>query len=301
MNDAKPTAIDVFRHLNRSNCGACGAPSCFGFAALVIKGDKRVQDCPSAPAELRDLFTGTPEPVVQGPVVDEAQAVEFEALKRKIATLDLAAAAPRTGGELQGGPGREQTGYLDGDRLVIRCLGKPFEIDSSGGLHAMCHVNFWLHWPLLQYALHCEGVPHSNEWVRFADLRGAQDWARFFAHRCETGLRRLAATDPDLLFDVLSLFGADAEGSVSDDGDGPDRAIVLDPLPRVRMMICYWRADDDLRAEWTIIFDRACERNLDARSLYLLVQGFLEMLRRILERHGGTIPAGPAQTPTRPA
>ena len=46
MNDAKPTAIDMFRKLDRSNCGECGVPSCFGFAALVIKGDKRVEDCP---------------------------------------------------------------------------------------------------------------------------------------------------------------------------------------------------------------------------------------------------------------
>ena len=285
MNDAKPTAIDVFRQLDRSNCGQCGVPSCFGFAALVIKGDKRVQDCPRAPVELRDRIAETLEPVVPRPVVDEGQVAEYEALKLEIATLDFTEAAPRTGG------------LPTGDRLVIRCLGKPFEIDSRGELHAMCHVHFWLHWPLLQYALHCEGVPHTGEWARFADLRGAQDWTRFFAHRCETGLRHLAVTDPDLLFDALSLFGTGVEGSGLADDEGPDRAIILHPLPRVRMMIGYWRSDDDFEAQWTILFDRACERNLDARSTYLLVQGFPEMLRRILERHGGMGPVGPARTP----
>ena len=298
MKDVKPTAIDVFRQLDRSNCGECGVQSCFGFAALVVKGDKCVQDCPRAPAELRDRFAEISEPAVQRSVVDEAQATEFEALKREIATLDLAEAAQRTGGELRSGPCGERTGGLDGDRLVIRCLGKPFEIDSRGELHAMCHVHFWLHWPLLQYALHCKGVPHTGEWARFADLRGAQDWTRFFAHRCETGLRHLAETDPDLLFDALSLFGTGVEGSGLADDEGPDRAIILHPLPRVRMMIGYWRSDDDFEAQWTIIFDRACERNLDAGSIYVLIQGFLKMLRRILERHGGMGPVGPAQTPT---
>ena len=298
MDDAKPTAIDVFRQLDRSNCGQCGVPSCFGFAALVIKGDKRVQDCPSAPAALRDLFTETLEPVLRRPVVDEAQAAEFEALKREIAALDLADAAQRTGGELRRGPGGEQIDDLDGNRLAIRCLGKLFEIDRRGKLHAMCHVNFWLFWPLLQYALHCEGVPHRGEWVCFADLRGAQDWTRFFAHRCETGLRQLAAVDPDLLFDALSLFGTGGEGKGLSGDDYPDRAIVLHPLPRVRMMVGYWRGDDDFEEHWTILFDRACERNLDVRSIYLLVQGFVEMMRRILERHGGMGPVGPAQVPT---
>ena len=241
-----------------------------------------MQDCPRAPAELRRRFAVALEPVVQRPAVDETQAAELEALKHEIADLDFAEAAQRTGGEWTGG----QIGDLDGDRLMVRCLGKPFEIDRRGELHAMCHLHFWLHWPLLQYALHCEGAPHTGEWVRFADLRGAQDWTRFFAHRCETGLQQLALTDPELLFDAISLFGTDAEGSGLPADGGPDRAILLHPLPRVRMAIGYWQGDDDFEAQWTIIFDRACERNIDAGSIYLLMQGFLEMLRRILERHG---------------
>lgn len=283
VKTAMPTAIDLFRQLDRSNCGRCGVPSCFGFAALVIKGDKQVRDCPSAPAELDALFAETLEPVVQRPVVDEGLSAEFEVLKRGITVLDFAEAVQRTGGKSAG------------NRLVIRCLGKPFEIDDQGELHAICHLNFWVHWPLLQYALHCQGMPDSGEWVRFADLRGAQDWTRFFAHRCETGLRQLAAIDPDLLFDALSLFGTVVEGSGSSN-NYPDRAIVLHPLPRVQMMIGYWRADDDFEVHWTILFDRACEHNLDARSIYLLVQGFLEMMRRILERHGGMGRVGPARS-----
>lgn len=41
-----PKLLDVLQFLPRTNCGRCGAPSCMAFAALLVEGERCVEDCP---------------------------------------------------------------------------------------------------------------------------------------------------------------------------------------------------------------------------------------------------------------
>lgn len=41
------TALDVFKMLPRTNCKACGEPTCMAFAAKVASGYARESDCPA--------------------------------------------------------------------------------------------------------------------------------------------------------------------------------------------------------------------------------------------------------------
>ena len=41
-----PKLLDIIRYLPRTNCRACGVASCMAFAAELIEGNKRLQDCP---------------------------------------------------------------------------------------------------------------------------------------------------------------------------------------------------------------------------------------------------------------
>lgn len=52
-------ALDVFRHLPRSNCGRCGEPTCLAFAVRVALGEKGPGDCPplSEPGNARATQT----------------------------------------------------------------------------------------------------------------------------------------------------------------------------------------------------------------------------------------------------
>lgn len=52
----RPTPMDVYRHLPRSNCKECGEPTCWTFALKVIAGQHSLFDCPT----LKEL-SGTPE------------------------------------------------------------------------------------------------------------------------------------------------------------------------------------------------------------------------------------------------
>ena len=42
----KPVVIEIFKRLPRTNCHACGEPTCLVFATLVAQGIKTAQDCP---------------------------------------------------------------------------------------------------------------------------------------------------------------------------------------------------------------------------------------------------------------
>ena len=42
----RPSVIEIFKRLPRTNCRACGEPTCLAFAARVHAGDRPVTECP---------------------------------------------------------------------------------------------------------------------------------------------------------------------------------------------------------------------------------------------------------------
>ena len=201
MAASKISALDIFKHTKRTNCGECQAASCMAFALLAAKGEKRLEDCPHLDPEATAELAAS---LSSGDAADgEGGLTLLDKLKEEIRGVDFAAAAPKLGAEVSGG------------RLVIRCLGKVFEIDKEGGLHSECHVNNWVHLPLMQYAVHGKGAEVTGVWKRFGELEGYTNWERFFTHRCEKTLHRLADEHTDLFFDILDLFGK------APDGDAP--------------------------------------------------------------------------------
>jgi hypothetical protein len=160
-------------------------------------------------------------------------------------------------------------------------------LDQDGRLHSECHINSWVHLPLLSYAVRSRGRDVTGEWVNFAELKNATDWVRFFTYRCEGGMQTIVDEDPELFFDAMSMFACiPAEAKSGEAFAGADHAVVLHPLPKVPMLVAYWKADGEFESKLTLLFDRSAEVNLGAESIYMLVTGLLEMLRRFMNRHG---------------
>jgi hypothetical protein len=282
MPARRPSAVDLLRHLERSNCRECRLPSCMAFAAAVVRGERQLRDCPRLTPEgfaaLQAQFgpdLGEPTTTTTTTAAaNEAYGQEImAALQARLARVDLAAAAARLGGEVRG------------DRLAVRCLGRIFELDAAGRLYSQCHVNPWVHAPLLDYVLESAGAAPTGPWVLFRELGHTQDWIRFFDHRCAGELHRLADMDPQLFVDLLRIFGGKPPVDPGDGSFAPE-ALVIHPLPRVPILISYWEAEGDFESKLTVFFDRTAEKNLPAESLYRLTGGLVEMLRRILPRHG---------------
>ena len=65
-----------------------------------------------------------------------------------------------------------------------------------------------------------------------------------------------------------------------------DISLVLHPLPKVPILICYWKPDDGLDASLNIFFDDTAEENLPIESIFTLGTGLVIMFEKLALRHG---------------
>jgi hypothetical protein len=257
----------IFKLLPATNCRQCGERTCLAFAAAVFKDKRSLDECPFVERAVIEQMGGRGE---SGASIDERMDEAVKALQGRIAAVDLAAAAERAGGE-----------YHDG-RLTVRTLGKPFSVDQQGRLFADIHIHGWIAIPVLRYILNGAGKPLSHRWVPLRELEGGQDWYRLFEQRCEKALKRLADGYTDLFEDMIHLFN----GRQVENHYASDIALVLHPLPKVPLLICYWKPDEGLASSLNIFFDDTAADNLEIDALYSLVAGLVHMLEKIVQRHG---------------
>lgn len=276
---ARRSTLEILTALPRTNCRDCGLPSCLAFAAAVVAGDRALTQCPFlSPGQVEQL--GATLATTRAREPDPAETLS--PMKARIAALDFASAAPRLGGTLVEG------------RLRLHCLGRIFELDARGELWSQCHVNRWVHFPILAYTLAERVRNPSGEWVPYRELRGAASWVRFFEHRCEGPLQALAEANPGVLVDLLGVFGgrpperaAGSDSAPVPSGTESDArwALVIRPLPKVPLLFLLWEAEDRFPAKLSLLIDRTAEGNLGAEPLYYLVSGLTEMLIKLVRRH----------------
>lgn len=261
--------MDVFKLLNKSNCKECGASTCLAFAAAVFKGEKALGACPHIESNVLDQYGG--QNVSQKGLEAEIEAY-VEQLKQEIRSIDLSEAAGRLGGR-----------YTNG-KLTLKILGKDFSVDAEGNLFSDIHVHGWITLPFFDYILNGRGVPPSGRWVPLRELESGKDWAHFFSHRCEKPLKKVADAYTDLFEDMVRLFN----GKQVENHYQSDISLVLHPLPKVPMLICYWKPEDGMASNLNIFFDAHAEKNLPIGSVYRLGAGLVVMFEKIALRHGLT-------------
>lgn len=265
MTKMTRTPLELYKILPQTNCGKCLLPSCLAFAAAVVAGTKKITDCPDLPPEhFTGFATGTP---VQD--IRELNQAEFlDKLQQRMADIDFMAVAPLIGATVRD------------ERLVINSLGKDFIVDHQGNLVSECHVIPWVKAPLLSYITNKTHGDITGRWISFRELKGGIDWQGLFTSRCETPLRKLADDNPHLLEDLIDLFMG-----YTIDWYQADIALILHPLPKVPILICYQAPEDDLESALTIFFDECCGTNLHIKAIFTLCSGLVQMFTKIAERH----------------
>ena len=260
------TPLEIYALLPKTNCGDCGAAACLAFAAAVLKEEKRPSDCPRLDqATLARLGGAISRQVNLDSIRDE----QLKELKEKISKRNLVSRA-----RLLGAASSDKS-------ITITCLGKDFEVDVQGSVASQCHTHAWFTLPLLDYILNCEGAEPSGRWVPFRELPQGKTWNPLFEQRCEKPLKRLADSHSDLFESLVSMFS----GTSAARAFNSDIAVVLFPLPRVPILVCYWRPEDDLESQLHLFFDETAERNLPVESLFTMATGIVRMLERIMYRH----------------
>ena len=260
-------AMEIFELLDKSNCCECGEKTCLAFAGAVFQGRRQISECPKLNRETIERFSEADEDV-NNVFVEGADFLEQ--LKSEIASADLAAAAQRVGADFEDG------------KLTLKILGKNFSVDTKGNLSTQIHVNPWVAVPFLTYLLHGKGQQVSGSWISFRELKDGKERYPLFQKRCEDAMKRVADTYTDLFDDLVHIFNArEVEKQFES-----DISVVLHPLPRVPMMICYWSPEDGLESSLNVFFDETADQNLDADAVFTLGVGLAQMLTKLSQRHG---------------
>jgi len=259
------TTLDVYKMLPQTNCGKCFLPSCLAFAAAIVAGRKKFKDCPDLDLERTAEFSAK----FEGPGSREVDQAEFiNKLKKKMSTINFETVAPLIGATVQD------------DRIIINSMGKDFVFDRQGNMVSECHVIPWVQAPLLSYITYKTHGDISGKWISFREIKGGIEWQALFTSRCEEPLRKLADDNPDLLNDLIDLF----MGKTIDWYEA-DIALILYPMPKIPILICYQAPEDDLGSKLTIFFDECCSMNLHIKSIFTLSSGLVQMFTKIAEHH----------------
>jgi hypothetical protein len=259
-------AMEIFKHLEKSNCRECGEKTCIAFAGAVYQGRKEIRLCPRIDAEAIELFSD--DETIKSKEENGGQLL-LE-LKKMLAEVDLAKAAKLTGGV-----------YHD-HRLTVKVLGKDFSVDSEGNFSSDIHVNPWIAGPFLDYVIHCKGIDPIGEWISYRELNDAPDGSfPFFQKRCESVMKQIADTYTDLFDDLVHIFGGE---KVSEQFES-DISVVLHPLPKFPIMICYWKPDGGLGSTLNLFFDKSAEKNLQYESIFSICVGLAIMFEKLSVRH----------------
>ena len=251
--------------LPQTNCSKCLLPSCLAFAAAVVANRKKLKDCPDLDPERIAEFSAK----FASPGSKKINQAEFiHKLKKKMPTINLEIVAPLIGATVQN------------DRIIINCLGKDFVFDREGTMISECHITPWVQAPLLSYITHKTHTDITGKWISFREIKGGIEWQALFTSRCEEPLRKLADDNPDLLNDLIDLF----MGKTIDWYEA-DIALILYPMPKIPVLICYQAPEDDLGSKLTIFFDECCSTNLHIKSIFTLSSGLVQMFTKIAEHH----------------
>lgn len=264
MTDFPTTPLAIYKILPKTNCGRCLLPSCLAFAAAVVAGNKTIHNCPFVESAKGAALHGA-----QRSESMEVLPAEFmDRLKAKMMDLDLSQVAPLVGGSMRG------------SHLLINSLGKDFAVDPHGNIASECHIIPWVQAPLLAYITNKTHQDITGRWISFREINGGIEWQGLFNSRCETPLRKLADENKELLGDLIDLFmGQEVDWYQA------DIALILYPLPKIPLLICYQAPEDDIDSALTIFFDECCPQNLHIKSLFTLCSGLVQMFAKIAERH----------------
>lgn len=260
------TPLELYKHLPKTNCGDCGISTCLAFAAAVIKEEKRLADCPHLERATVERLEGTIGRQLNMESIREEQLKE---LKKKVEATDIGLRAALLGAR------------VSGDSIVVRCLGKDFEVDRYGTVMSQCHTHAWFSLPLLDYILHAQGRDITGRWVPFRELEHGKTWNPLFEQRCEKPLKQIADAYSDLFEDLVTMFS----GTSSFNNFNSDISVVLYPFPKVPVLICYWKPEDDIGSKLHLFFDETAEKNLHIGSLFTLGTGLVRMFEKIMHRH----------------
>lgn len=258
------TAIEIYQMLPKTNCGACGVPTCFGFAAKVAAGLASAADCTNMSDVAREalLAEGTVRRKSPGTVYAQA----LESLGPKAKALDFRKVAGLFGAE-----------YLGPDTLRLRFLNEQYQVtkDKIYGPSGN-EVLPWI--AILIYNHLCMPDPPapSGEWITFGSVPASHAKDKAWAGHVEEIIAKHFSGNVAGLRAACGWLGGVPSGMKGTH----DAAYEFRFFPIYPVLLLFYDAapEENFPAQCTVLLDRNAPRYLDIESMVVLGEEFAARL-----------------------
>jgi hypothetical protein len=254
------TAVEIYKLLPRTNCGKCGLPSCFGFAAKLATHQASPDDCPSMTEADREALRDADVGQCDSPGTVYVQALA--SLQPKIQGLDFEKTARLFGAAITG-PDRLELTFLNEDYVVT----KDKILDPTGK-----EPRPWI--SILIYNHLCMPDPPSpsEEWITFGSVPASHAKDKAWASHVEDVIAKHFTGNVDALkaaCERMGGFAADAQGN-------HDAAYAFRFFPHYPALLLFYDAvpGEDFPAQCRLLLDKTAPRYLDIESIVVLGEEF---------------------------
>ncbi len=260
--------MEVFKLLEKTNCRKCNKKTCLAFAASVFQGQTLLSECPFVDKKLINKY-GNKKNTFESKA-DQDYQKHLDLLKRKLSKIDLLTKAEKLGGSFHNG------------KLTIKILGKDFSVDGKGNISTDIHVNPWITPTVYNYIINSAGLPLLGKWVSFRELKKAMDWHKFFNHQCIKTLKEVADSYTNFFEDIIKLFN----GKQVENHYESDISLIIYPLPKLPILICYNKPEEGLESDLNLFFDSTADKNSNVQDIYTIGTGLAVMFKKLSHTHG---------------
>ncbi len=258
------TAIEIYKLLPKSNCGKCGLPSCFGFAAKLATHQASPDDCPAMAKKdresLRESDTGQHDS--PGTVYEQA----LISMRPKVRALDFQKVASLFGAT-----------RIDHDTLGIRFLNENYIITKEKILNAAgSEPRPWI--SILIYNHLCMPDPPSptGEWITFGSVPASHAKDKAWDGHVEEVIAKHFSGDVAALNDACRKSGG-KEAAIQ---GSHDTAFEFRFFPHYPVLLLFSDAvpDENFPAQCKLLLDSTAPRYLDIESIVVLGEEFASRL-----------------------
>ena len=254
------TAVEIYKVLPKTNCGACGMPTCFGFATKVAAGIASITSCATLSDGVKQELAAEEQQRAgsRGTVYDQA----LQSLRPKFAALDLSRVAAATG-----------TTSLSPDRLEVLFLNERYLVGKDGitgpdGKEPLPFVSILI----LNHLCMPDLSPPAGEWITFSSVPASHAKDKAWAAHVEEVIARHFAGDAAGLRAACERLGgvpAAVRGS-------NDAAYEFRFFPSYPALLLFNDAvpEEDFPAQVKLLLDRNVDRMLDIESIVVLGEEF---------------------------
>jgi hypothetical protein len=268
------TALDLFKHLPKTNCQECGFPTCLAFATQVVVDGVALEKCPYLTDQVKAL-AGTIKDQQDNGIGRRRDnlAIALKFLQEKVAPLDFAAAAPGLGAEFGEEDGRPF--------LRFRYFCRPVRVFKDEVQYGQGFVpNPWDAILLYNYVASGGHRRPCGQWIKFQDLPNS-------VSKTKTLLRlqnQLAAaiTGKVVAFSRRARELGGEPVKIAQEAAGQ---FIFQPLPNLPILLVFHEAEpeENFAAEAHFLFDAQVMDYLDLESLLFLVERLMDQLLENLD------------------